>query len=199
LIADLSDDLSGDAAEKEVDDLFSGDVRFSDDDGGADEGVGEELTCRAQWQRQRESQRNSKQTSCVKATWPPGHGQSKAKKAAPKKKKTKAAKEHRALISEIERMRGRGGTNMTTGIKGSGLRDIKMSTQRWLDSKKSTNHPLVHGPPMCDVVHELLELPTTAQLNKNLRSIGVLNPGPFVCGLINREWGRKYQVATKSY
>jgi hypothetical protein len=93
------------------------------------------------------------------ASKPPGRlamaKQSKAKKAAPKKKKTKAAKEHRALISEIERMRGRGGTNMTTGIKGSGLRDIKVSTQRWLDSKKSTNHPLVHGPPMCDVVHEL--------------------------------------------
>jgi hypothetical protein len=45
-------------------------VRFSDDDGGGDEGD-EALTCRSRgpWQRQRESQRNSKQASCIKATW----------------------------------------------------------------------------------------------------------------------------------
>jgi hypothetical protein len=50
------------------------------------------------------------------ASKPPGR-----KKAASKKKKTKAAKEYEALISDLEHMRGRGGTDMTAGIKGSGL------------------------------------------------------------------------------
>jgi hypothetical protein len=70
-------------------------------------------------------------------------------------------------------MRGRGGTDMATGIKGSGLGDLKAFTQRWLDSKKGANHPLVHGSPICDEVHEVLGLSTatTAWLmhNKNLR------------------------------
>ena len=38
-----------------------------------------------------------------------------------KKKKTKAAREYGAPISDLEHMRGRGGTDMTAGIKGSGL------------------------------------------------------------------------------
>jgi hypothetical protein len=56
------------------------------------------------------------------ASKPPG-----GKKAGSKKKKTKAAREYRALISDLERMRGRGrgGTELGTGIKGSGLGDLK--------------------------------------------------------------------------
>jgi hypothetical protein len=61
------------------------------------------------------------------------------------------------------------GTDMATGIKGSGLRDLEMFSQRWLGSKKITNHPLIHGSPMCGEVHPLIhgspmcgEVPTTA-------------------------------------
>jgi hypothetical protein len=47
-IADLSGDLSDDAVEKVVDDLFSDDVRFSgDDDGDDEEEEEEELTRRS--------------------------------------------------------------------------------------------------------------------------------------------------------
>jgi hypothetical protein len=70
LIGDVSGDLSGDAAEKAVDDLFSDGVRFSGDGDDNDDEEDEELTCRAPWQRHRQSQRNTKQASCVKATWP---------------------------------------------------------------------------------------------------------------------------------
>jgi hypothetical protein len=58
-----------------------------------------------------------------------------------KKKKTKAAREYGAPISDLEHMRGRGGTDMTTGIKGSGLGDLKVFAQRWLDSKKRAQPP----------------------------------------------------------
>jgi hypothetical protein len=101
-------------------------VRFSDDDGGDDEGD-EELTCRSRGKGKGKANETRNKRAASK---PPGRGQSKAKKAASKKKETKAAKEYRALISEIERMRGRGGTNMTTGIKGSGARDLQMFVQR---------------------------------------------------------------------
>jgi hypothetical protein len=47
---------------------------------------------------------------------------------------------------------------MTTGTKGSDIGDLKVFAQRWLDSKKRANHPLIHGSPMCDEVHEILEL-----------------------------------------
>jgi hypothetical protein len=64
-------------------------------------------------------------------------------------------------------MQGMRGTPLTAGIKGNGLRDLKMLALRWLDSKKRTNHPLIHGTPMCDEVHEIFELlvpaPATAQ------------------------------------
>ena len=85
-------------------------------------------------------------------------------KAASKKKKTKAAKEYGFRISDLERMRGRGGTALTTGIKGSGLGDLKVFAQRWLASKKKANHPLLAGTPMCDEVHEILGLPSPPQL-----------------------------------
>jgi hypothetical protein len=74
-------------------------------------------------------------------------------------------------MSDLERMRGRGGAALTTGIKGSGLGDLKVFAQRWLASKKKANHPLLAGTPMCDEVHEVLGTrvaqPTTAYLNLN--------------------------------
>jgi hypothetical protein len=34
---------------------------------------------------------------------------------------------------------------------------LKMFAQHWLDIKKRTNHPLVHGSPVCgDEAHEVL-------------------------------------------
>jgi hypothetical protein len=48
------------------------------------------------------------------------------------------------------------GEKLTTGIKGSGLGDLKVFAQRWLASKKKANHPLLAGTPMCDEVHEIL-------------------------------------------
>jgi hypothetical protein len=68
------------------------------------------------------------------------------------------------LISDLEHMRGRGGTALTTGIKGSGLGDLKVFAQRWLASKKKANHPLLAGTRMCDEVHEILGLPSPPQL-----------------------------------
>jgi hypothetical protein len=47
-------------------------------------------------------------------------------------------------------MRSRGGTDLTTGIKGSGLGDLKVFAQRWLASKKRANHPLPSGTPQGD-------------------------------------------------
>jgi hypothetical protein len=85
---------------------------------------GEELTCRSRGKGKGKANGTQNKRAASKPPGRPGRGQSKAKKAAPKRKKTKAAKECRALISEIEHVRGRGGTDMTPGIKGSGLRGL---------------------------------------------------------------------------
>jgi hypothetical protein len=67
--------------------------------------------------------------------------QGQGEKTASKKKKTRAAKEYICIASnsDLERMRGRGGTPLAAGIKGSGLGDLKMPAGRWLDSKKRAN------------------------------------------------------------
>ena len=96
------------------------------------------------------------------ADW--GGGSVAGRVGAPRGAQTKAAKEYGFLISDLERMRGRGGTALTTGIKGSGLGDLKVFAQRWLASKKKANHPLLAGTPMCDEVHEILGLPSPPQL-----------------------------------
>ena len=114
-IADLSGDLSGDAVEKVVDDLFSGDVNFSGDDDDDDEEE-EELTSRSRGKGKGEA--NGTPNKRAAPSKLPG------RKAASKKKKTKAAKEYGFLVSDLERMRGRGGTALATGIKGSGLGDL---------------------------------------------------------------------------
>ena len=153
-IADLSGDLSDGAVEKVVDDLFSDEVRFSDTDDEEEEE--EELTSRSRGKGKGKA--NGTRNKRAAPSKLPG------RKAASKKKKTKAAKEYGFLISDLERMRGRGGTALTTGIKGSGLGDLKVFAQRWLASKKKANHPLLAGTPMCDEVHEILGLPSPPQL-----------------------------------
>jgi hypothetical protein len=163
LIADVSGDLSGDAAEKAVDDLFSDDVRFSGDDDDGDEGD-EKLTCRSRGKGKGEVNGTRNKRAASK---PPGR-----KKAASKTKKAKA----RSNFGFLERMRGRGGADMTPGIRVSGLGNLKAFAQRWLDSKKRANHPLVHGSPICDEVHEVLELPTAQPPQPGLTK----TPG-FVC------------------
>jgi hypothetical protein len=109
--------VSGDAAEKAVDDLFSGDVRFSfsDDDDSDDEG-GEELTCRSHGK----GKGKSNGTRNKRAASRQSH-QAVRTQLRKRRRRAKASKEYRAPISGLERMRGRGGTDMTTGIKGSGL------------------------------------------------------------------------------
>ena len=109
-IADLSGDLSDGAVEKVVDDLFSDEVRFSDDDDEEEEEE-EELTSRSRGKGKGKA--NGTRNKRAAPSKLPG------RKAASKKKKTKAAKEYGFRISDLERMRGRGGTALTTGIKGS--------------------------------------------------------------------------------
>ena len=142
-----------------VDDLFSDEVRFSgddDDDDEEEEEEEEELTSRSRGKGKGKA--NGTRNKRAAPSKLPG------RKAASKKKKTKAAKEYGFLISDLERMRGRGGTALATGIKGSGLGDLKVFAQRWLASKKKANHPLLAGTPMCDEVHEILGLPSPPQL-----------------------------------
>ena len=98
-----------------VDDLFSDEVRFSgddDDDDEEEEEEEEELTSRSRGKGKGKA--NGTRNKRAAPSKLPG------RKAASKKKKTKAAKEYGFLISDLERMRGRGGTALTTGIKGSG-------------------------------------------------------------------------------
>ena len=127
-------------------------VRFSDGDDDEEEEEEEELTSRSRGKGKGKA--NGTRNKRAAPSKLPG------RKAASKKKKTKAAKEYGFLISDLERMRGRGGTALTTGIKGSGLGDLKVFAQRWLASKKKANHPLLAGTPMCDEVHEILGLPS---------------------------------------
>ena len=88
-----------------VDDLFSDEVRFSDDDDDEEEEE-EELTSRSRGKGKGKA--NGTRNKRAAPSKLPG------RKAAPKKKKTKAAKEYKFLISDLERMRGRGGTDLTT-------------------------------------------------------------------------------------
>jgi hypothetical protein len=96
-----------------VDDLFSDEVRFSGDADDEEEEEEEELTSRSRGKGKGKA--NGTRNKRAAPSKLPG------RKAASKKKKTKAAKEYGFLISDLERMRGRGGTALTTGIKGSGL------------------------------------------------------------------------------
>jgi hypothetical protein len=115
-IADVSDDFSGDATEKAVDEPFSGD---DDDD---DEGVRSSRAgpmAKGKPKKLELSELHQSHLAVAKA-------RPRRQLRTSKKKKTAAAKEYRALNSEIERMRGRGEAVLTcTGIKGSGLRDLR--------------------------------------------------------------------------
>jgi hypothetical protein len=91
-----------------------------------------------------------------------------------KKKKMKAAKEYVTLLSEIERMRHRGGNEMTTGIHGSTRSDLKAFAQRWLDSKKKAGHLMIHGSLMCDDVHNILQLSVPEEERRRWRGWVVL-------------------------